>query len=88
MTQVKIADKTLELCYANSMTYGYGHKSVMVQLYYNGMYKDFAATTNRVDLTDDASELEGDERYLALYNIIDGQIEHLVIDWIEELDNN
>ncbi|MBU7576798.1 MAG: hypothetical protein KAF40_01955 [Flavihumibacter sp.] len=83
MTTVSVNNNTLELHFADFITAGYGHKKVTVELFFNGDYKKFSATTTRVDLTDDASELEGDERFAAIYDIISGQIEHEVIEWME-----
>ena len=87
MTQITINQKSLELHYANFITSSYGHKKVIVELFYSGQYKVFSAITTRVDLTDDASELEGDERYMAIYEIIDIEIQDQVIEWMEEIDN-
>ena len=83
MPKVTVNDQQLELHHADFVFSGYGHKKVTVELFFNGEYKKFSSTTTRVDLTDDASELEGNERYAAIYDIISGKIEHEVIEWME-----
>lgn len=79
-------EKEVSLNYASSMTSGYGHKLISVELECNGEYREFSHTTNNMLDFDRASDLEGDEKYLALFNLIESDIEDEVIEWLSELN--
>lgn len=84
-----IAGKEVELIHAYTEFAGYGHRKVAVELYYNWQYKKFAATTTRVDLVEEAEEMKYlEERYAALYSIIDTDIADEVSEWMQEHDAN
>lgn len=63
---------------------GYGHKKIMVTIYYNGNYKEFSATTNNMPDYDMVNDLEGNERINSLYEIIANGIEDAIIEWLCE----
>ena len=84
--QITIAGKEVEIVYANAMTSGYGHKKVTVELMYDGNRKSFYATTNCMPAYDAANDLEGEEKYVAFYELIDSQVEDEVAEWLEELE--
>jgi len=80
-----VADKEIEIYHANAITSGYGHKKITVELSYNGEYQKFTATTNNMPAYDEATELEGVDKYHALYEIIENQIIDEVAEWLENL---
>lgn len=80
---VLVAGKELVLYHVYSTTIGYGHKKITVELHYNGDYQKFTATTNNMPGFDAACELEGSEKYLALYKLIENQIIDEVSEWLE-----
>lgn len=73
---------TPEVIYADAIFSGYGHKKVTVQLMANGETKRFSAVTNFMPGIDKAEDLEGQERYDALYDLIESDIEDQVIEWL------
>ena len=76
----------INLNYANAIVAGAGHKKITVELYYNGNYKEFSATTTDMSAYDDATELDGEDKQVALYEIISHKIEDLIFDWLYEID--
>lgn len=76
----------LELYYASSKFSGYGHYTITVELEYKGERKEFSRTTDDMPSYDDATDLEGDEKDLAFYKIIERKIEDAVADWMAEVD--
>lgn len=79
-------EKKLNINYATSITAGYGHKKITVELECECEYKLFNATTNNMHAFDEANYLEGEEKYLAFYELIESQIEDEILEWIEELN--
>jgi hypothetical protein len=80
-----VADKEIEIYHASAITSGYGHKKITVEISYNGEYQKFTATTNNMTSYDAASELEGADKYHALYELIETQIIDEVAEWLENL---
>lgn len=79
-------EKNVNVNYASSITAGYGHKKITVEIECDGEYKYFIATTNNMPAFDEAQDLEGDEKYFALFEIIESQIEDEILDWLGELN--
>lgn len=78
-------DKTVTVIHASSLPAGYGHKKITVELMSeDGRAKEFAATTNNMRDFDAANELEGQDKYEALYELIESQIADQVYEWLEE----
>ena len=77
----------LEINYTQALTAGHGHKKITVELYLQGEYKTFSATTSNMPDYDDATELEGSDKDEALFNIISYKIEDEVNEWIVEVEN-
>lgn len=73
---------TPEVTYANSIFSGYGHQKITVELSVNGESKKFTAVTNCMPAFDEANHLEGQDRYEALYSIIESDVEEDVIEWL------
>ena len=71
--------------YASALPTGYGHKKITVQVIdENGNSKDFSATTSNMPNYDEATNLEGQEKYEALFEIIEHQVEDEISEWIQE----
>nr|WP_317631374.1 hypothetical protein [uncultured Flavobacterium sp.] len=86
MATIELNGLQIEVYYANALTAGYGHKKIEVELCYEGEYKTFKATTNFMPGYDAAMDIEDTEaKYVALYELIDTQIEDEVIEWIDSL---
>ena len=80
-------DLTIEVCHAYSRFNGYGHYNIIVELYCKQIdeYHTFEAVTNNMPDFDAAQELEGQEKYDALFDIIKYEIQEEVTEWIESL---
>jgi len=77
--------KTIAL-HATSHSSGYGHQRITVTLQKdNGEVKEFSSVTNCMPDFDKANELEGQERYDALYDCIATKIADQVDEW--EIEN-
>jgi hypothetical protein len=76
----------INLSCANAIGAGAGHKKITVELYFNGNYKDFSYTTTDMSAYDEATELDGEDKQIALFEIISHKIEDLIFDWIYEID--
>ena len=84
-TIIKYADGTeLNLYHAQSSPSGYGHQEITVDLEYRGYKKSFKSVTSDMPAFDEANELEGEERQIALYNMID--VENDQVEWMLEVD--
>lgn len=79
-------EKEVSLNYASSMTSGYGHKKITVELECEGEYKDFSATTNNMQGFDNANDLEGDDKYIAFFELIESEIEEEIMEWLSEIN--
>jgi hypothetical protein len=74
--------KEVEIYYANARPSGYGHMTITIELLYNDEIGEFTATTDDMPAYDEATDLEGEEKSLALYKIIEHQIEDEVTEWL------
>lgn len=63
---------------------GYGHYKIEVTLKneVTGEIKKFIKTTSNMPGIDNAKDLEGQEKYEALYEIIESYLDDEVVDWI------
>ena len=79
----------LELNYVSVSQSGYGHKTITVELIYNGQKKEFKHTTNNMPDYDDATDIEDyEEKNRALYGLISYSIEDQISEWIYEIENS
>lgn len=85
-TTSEIAAFDFTVTYANAMFSGHGHNKIEVEINYNGERKSFKATTTKLDSVDDAKELEGQEKYEALFSIVENDLDGKIADWIYFLD--
>lgn len=86
MKAIILNEKELGINYINSLSAGHGHKAIIVELHYKENYKTFSATTTNMHSYDEATELEGEEKDEALFNLIAYKIEELVSEWITEIE--
>ena len=78
-------DKTVTVLHASSLPAGYGHQKITVQLMSEeGHTREFSATTYNMRDFDAANELEGQDKYEALYEIVENQIADRVYEWLVE----
>ena len=82
---VNLFGKEIEIYSLSVKPAGYGHKKITVELFYNGDYKAFSAVTNNMPATDEANELEGIERYISYFSIIEDKIADEIGEWLEGL---
>jgi hypothetical protein len=83
MKKYNFNNQEVTVYYAGSLLAGYGHHKITVEMELNGEYKKFTATTNNMRGLDAAKELEGQEKYEALYELID--IDAEILDWVLEI---
>jgi len=81
-----VNNKEIEVIFANATSNGYGHKKINVELCYNGEYRTFTAITNNMPAYDKATDLEGEEKRYALYEIIENNIADEVSEWLENIN--
>lgn len=87
MKAITLNGTDLEINYTQALTAGHGHKKITVEFYFQGEYKTFSATTSNMPDYDDATDLEGEDKDEALFNIISYQIEDEISEWISEIEN-
>jgi hypothetical protein len=85
MKVITFNNTELEINYTNALTAGHGHKKITVELYFQGEYKTFSATTSNMPDYDEATELESYDKDEALFNLISYKIEDEIEEWISNL---
>ena len=74
--------------YASALPSGYGHQKITVSVVSeNGDKKDFKATTNNMPDFDEATDLEGQEKYEALFELVEYSLDGEISEWIYNLEN-
>jgi hypothetical protein len=86
-TTIIINYKELDITYATAISSGHGHKQISVSFYdyENSESITLTATTNNMPAFDRASELEGQEKYVALYEIIASDIQDQLEEFVSPL---
>jgi hypothetical protein len=86
-TIIKINGKELDITYATAISSGYGHKKISVSFYdyENSESITLTATTNNMPAFDRANDLEGQEKYMAFYEIIEMQIQDQLEEFVSPL---
>lgn len=75
--------------YASAITAGYGHQKITASVVSeNGDKRDFSAKTNNMPDFDDATDLEGQEKYEALFDLVDYSLDGEISEWLYELENS
>lgn len=70
--------------YANAFTAGYGHKEIpFVLVNQNGDGKGFVSVTSNMIDFDKADELEGQEKYEALFDLVKTQLDDQISEWLQ-----
>lgn len=87
MKSINFLNTELEINYTQASTAGHGHKKITVELCLQGEYKTFSATTSNMPDYDDATELEGEDKDEALFNIVSYQLQDQIDEWIIEVGN-
>lgn len=84
MNTYEINGQNIVVLHASAVTSGYGHKKITVELMEesSGRTGTFTATTNYMTGYDAANELEGQDKYEALFELIDSKIQDEVYAWL------
>lgn len=87
-TTSEIAEFNYSVDYASSLTAGYGHKEISVRIVSeNGEVQDFKATTSNMYDYDAAMDLEGQEKYEALFELVESQLDGEIAEWLYSLED-
>ena len=86
-TTIIINYKELDITYATAISSGHGHKKISVWFidYETLESITLTATTNNMPAFDRASDLEGQEKYVALYEIIASDIQDQLEEFVSPL---
>lgn len=82
MGEIEFKGKPVNIVYASSLLEGYGHQRINIEVEYEGLTENFSATTNFMPGYDAAMELEGQEKYEALYSLIANDIDEDILEWL------
>jgi len=70
--------------HASDLTAGYGHKKITVTVAdENYDTKEFSSTTTNMPGYDEANDLEGQERYEALFELVEYDIDDAIAEWLQ-----
>lgn len=73
--------------YSSAEQSKYGHKTITsTVILLTGERQDFSATTNNMPDYDDATDLEGQEKYEALFDLIYNAVSESIDEWVEEIN--
>ena len=82
-TTREIAEFNYSIDYASSLPSGYGHKEISVRVVSeNGDVKDFRAVTSNMHDYDIATKLEGQEKYEALFELVESSLDGQIAEWL------
>jgi hypothetical protein len=84
MEKINVNGHDLELVSVSISPSGYGHKTLVFLISKNGVQQNFKSTTDNMSDFDEANELEGGERDLALFNIVKYKIADEIDEWVME----
>ncbi|NBU81375.1 MAG: hypothetical protein EBS55_06985 [Flavobacteriaceae bacterium] len=86
-TIIEINGKELDITHATAISSGHGHKKISVSFYDFECNESItlSATTSNMPAFDRADELEGQEKYRALYDIIEMQIQDQLEEFVSPL---
>ena len=74
--------------YASALTAGHGHQNITASIVAaNGEKKDFRATTSNMPDFDEATDLEGQEKYEALFELVESSLDGEISEWIFETED-
>ena len=73
--------------YSSAKQAGYGHKTITSTVVLSaGERQDFSATTNNMPDYDEATDLEGQEKHEALFDLIHNAVSESIDEWVEEIN--
>ncbi|MDK7376161.1 MULTISPECIES: hypothetical protein [Weeksella] len=82
-TTSEIAEFNYTVDYASSLPSGYGHRKITVCIIAeNGDKKEFNSTTNNMYDFDQAMNLEGQEKYEALFDLVEDNLDGKIAEWL------
>lgn len=74
--------------FASAITAGYGHQKITVRVILeNGEENNFSAKTNNMPDFDEATDLEGQEKFDALFSLVESSLDGEITEWIYSLEN-
>lgn len=74
--------------YASAITAGYGHQKITAYIIAeNGDKKEFHHTTSNMPDFDEATDLEGQDKYEALFELVEYSLDGEISEWLYEIDN-
>ena len=77
-----------QIMYAHTLHSGHGHRKIEDEVSSkSGDLKMFSATTSNMPSFDEANELEGQEKYQALFEIVESDMDGEISEWIYELES-
>ena len=75
--------------YASSLPSGYGHRKISVEIVSDcGSRKTFSRITSNMPDFDEAENLEGQEKWEALFGLVESSLECEISEWLFELEND
>jgi len=83
MQKVTIANTELYLYSAQALSSGHGHYKITIRLTNGDVMGIFSATTDDMPAIDEISDIEGNEKEMALFNLISDKIEDEVAEWLD-----
>lgn len=73
--------------YASALTAGHGHQKIIASIVAaNGEKKDFRATTSNMPDFDEATDLEGQAKSEALFELVESSLDGEISEWIFETE--
>lgn len=87
-TYTTTTEKEFTVDYASALAAGHGHKKITATLVdENGNSKEFTATTSFMAGYNQAKDLEGQEKYEALFELVESNLYDKINEWIQEEKN-
>jgi len=83
MEKVTIANTELYLYSAQTLFAGHGHSKITIRLTNGDVMGVFNAITDDMPAMDEISDMEGNEKEMALFNLISDKIEDEVAEWLD-----
>lgn len=81
-------DQDFTVNYASSLSSGHGHKKInALVVAENGEKKEFHSVTSNMPDFDEATDLEGQEKFDALFSLVESSLDGEIAEWIYSLEN-
>lgn len=78
----EIAEFDYNVIYASAIPSGYGHKEITVEIVSDGKTKEFKSVTSNMYDYDQAQDLEGQEKYEALFELVEYNLDGRIAEWL------